>query len=525
MDVLRYSMSFTPLLLYRRKVPQRMDDHSELRKTDPYLQTLFAQVLLKTFDESHPTWRMWSTQLYHLQESSKSSASHISLMTNADFLRNTPFRNATPTDVGVIFVRHLNHIAHTCTTLSPHELRDVKYFFSTLFNEDFHNHPILSTGVAHYAVPALVNVISALLHKRKSLKIVHQNDPEIERSNDVECQDAYYIVDRAIQLLRILLRGLEVSAVEAGIFNAIFRSFPCFYRVKRYFKEAWVGDLDRGFRNILEGVAAMLVYPPVLRCFLRTAQRIEKRPQLEEKMQRKWPAFWENWQLTKNKASLRDFYRRTTRERGISVCDCSQCPDMKPDSQGAGSYLRCAGCLSVVYCSHDCRKKDWKAGHRMRCLGLAKLRREGNSPVSAHNVRLFRLCVRSSIWQDAHEINLQVETYLSEFSPQGNLSEDGRLLRDGLKNPIVILDFHAADVELPVPQVMDMNELFSATKPAASKVLQQWRDARVVKGNILVIGFFPQSSIPNGPWLVVDLYEYPIRTSQASRFEDEVILD
>ncbi|KAJ8089848.1 hypothetical protein PM082_018424 [Marasmius tenuissimus] len=512
MDVLQYSMSFIPLLLYRRQALQRMEDNHELQQKDPHLQRLFTQVLLKALDESHPTWRVWLTQLFHLHGLSKPSSSHISSITNANFLRNTPYRNATPADIGLILVRHVNHIAHTArTTLLPHEVCDVKFFVSTLFNQDLSGHPILLTGVVRHAIPAFVNLISSFLHKRKSLKIVHQDGPGIPDTNNAECQDAYYVVDRVMKLLCIVLRGFEVDAMEAGIFDAIFKSFPCFYQVKRYSKAAWVGDLDQTFQCLLEGAAMMLVYPPVLRSFLRAVRRIEKRPELKEKMQKEWPAFWESWRLTKDKALRLWRIYRSAQQMRLSLCDYNQCPELQPDSHRPISYLRCAACLSVVYCSYSCRKKDWKTGHRVECSRLAELRSEGISPVSNHNTRFSRLCISSLLFDSAQEIGLQVEICRSNLSSKDDLSENGKLLRDGRKNPVLVLDFDAAKLEMPVPQVMDVDCLIKVNNPGALNVLEQWHDARAGKKNILVIALFPQNSrLEGGPRLLTLLHDFPI---------------
>lgn len=34
---------------------------------------------------------------------------------------------------------------------------------------------------------------------------------------------------------------------------------------------------------------------------------------------------------------------------------------------GVDAKQRCAGCLSVFYCSKNCQVSDWKGGHKTEC--------------------------------------------------------------------------------------------------------------------------------------------------------------
>ena len=41
-------------------------------------------------------------------------------------------------------------------------------------------------------------------------------------------------------------------------------------------------------------------------------------------------------------------------------------------------HLRsCGACRSVAYCSTDCQRKHWRAGHKRECAALAAQRRGG----------------------------------------------------------------------------------------------------------------------------------------------------
>jgi uncharacterized protein len=55
------------------------------------------------------------------------------------------------------------------------------------------------------------------------------------------------------------------------------------------------------------------------------------------------------------------------REFKMDKCGCCKTPESDDIP-----IKRCAGCLSIGYCSKDCQTKHWKMGHKMDCKGLMK---------------------------------------------------------------------------------------------------------------------------------------------------------
>ncbi|KAJ6613555.1 hypothetical protein B0H10DRAFT_2222069 [Mycena sp. CBHHK59/15] len=50
----------------------------------------------------------------------------------------------------------------------------------------------------------------------------------------------------------------------------------------------------------------------------------------------------------------------------------------KIDAQN--TFSSCSGCFSPSYCSPDCQKEHWRAGHRVDCKAIKALRQEGRAP-------------------------------------------------------------------------------------------------------------------------------------------------
>jgi hypothetical protein len=51
---------------------------------------------------------------------------------------------------------------------------------------------------------------------------------------------------------------------------------------------------------------------------------------------------------------------------------CPGCGQVEgEDEVGAGKFKKCTACKTVVYCSKECQKKDWKA-HKAVCQLMAK---------------------------------------------------------------------------------------------------------------------------------------------------------
>ena len=56
-------------------------------------------------------------------------------------------------------------------------------------------------------------------------------------------------------------------------------------------------------------------------------------------------------------------------ECSLEMRHCFCCGQMASEDV---NLLKCGACKAVVYCTLECQKKDWKAGHKQKCHTLRK---------------------------------------------------------------------------------------------------------------------------------------------------------
>ena len=87
-------------------------------------------------------------------------------------------------------------------------------------------------------------------------------------------------------------------------------------------------------------------------------------------------------------ASMQAEYERSHAPRppfpqpdGLQPRDCTACAYCGGVESIAGGRAnrKCAQCASVAYCSKECQRKHWKAGHKAVCKVLAANRRSGSA--------------------------------------------------------------------------------------------------------------------------------------------------
>ncbi|KAL0575536.1 hypothetical protein V5O48_006436 [Marasmius crinis-equi] len=529
-EACRQSLSFIPLLLHRRKALKRKTEYKELRRMDRYLYPLFVQVWLKLIDECHPTWMVWVNDVAELRQ----ATTERGLFVDADLVRYAPYKDATSSQLGMLYVRHINHLASIGCSAPWHNISAFRchlwLMWHNLGGKDQYP-PLFQPDVLRYSVPALANLATCFLHRRKMAQAEDWADIDYVRSS--EGGTASDLVDHTLNLLHLSIRGFEIAVIDAGTLLAFFKASPSYYRAHREQKENT--DLPVRFQEILGDISRMAVYPSVLRRFLLVLKRVERSEKMQARTEKRWSGLWKDWERAKQKAiALRDL-RDSVKMRRISLCDYSQCPLLNEEvSQGVLetahiTYLRCSACCRVIYCSRECRSMDWRKEHKAQCSALTKLRLAGDfkAPISRHDALFFRECVQFVMQRNSQSISTEIRDYLSKLSQhRGKLSEDARLMKTGCKNPFLLLDFVTAELDLPKPEVLDPATLVTRVKMEMTEnaswttsMIQKWRDAGIGKGNILVVALFPQNEFD--PWSLDEIYEFPIRTGALPYFEDE----
>jgi hypothetical protein len=55
------------------------------------------------------------------------------------------------------------------------------------------------------------------------------------------------------------------------------------------------------------------------------------------------------------------------KDRGAIKYTCDHCGKAQSQGRGAAKLKACSGCKTVLYCSKECQKADWKGGHKAVC--------------------------------------------------------------------------------------------------------------------------------------------------------------
>jgi uncharacterized protein (DUF39 family) len=64
--------------------------------------------------------------------------------------------------------------------------------------------------------------------------------------------------------------------------------------------------------------------------------------------------------------------RRVTSNLMAPLVKCFN-PSCDQFEKRKGKYLTCGQCRKVIYCSKDCQRAHWKAGHKQECPELKKM--------------------------------------------------------------------------------------------------------------------------------------------------------
>ncbi|KAL0574360.1 hypothetical protein V5O48_007602 [Marasmius crinis-equi] len=140
------------------------------------------------------------------------------------------------------------------------------------------------------------------------------------------------------------------------------------------------GDLEGNMVTLMDAFKPFLLYRSVLNRVARDIRITDATATLkiDGPGKRFWKAFEDlRAEAQRTKAILREFDADETRGPGTaSCCVHRECSRNNPgqavsaDRPTTTKVQRCGGCRVATYCSRECQRADWKAGHREKCKSL-----------------------------------------------------------------------------------------------------------------------------------------------------------
>ncbi|KAK1223286.1 hypothetical protein PQX77_013824 [Marasmius sp. AFHP31] len=469
-----------------------------IKRQSPYLQPLLTQAWLRVIDTGHRTWGIWSSALVGL------SACVLGDAKKPKTIGDGPYKEDV--ELGLMLIRHLNNISARIPTMTSAELDDSKLFLLSIGEETFAGEPPFTYKELHgYSIQAVVRFLDAVLCKQKGLRKARDNEK------------TRLLLDMAVisctAYLDQLLKGSDSvgDCLKSDILKVIFKAYPEFYTFQESRRES--GDrLYYRFMKILNVISRFLIYPSVLHEFVSAAKSISI--QLEEKLEVHSKAVWLCWVQAKAKAyAIRDLRRELRRD--VPICGHRECPKNRGTQEeiSPGRYFH------------------WP-NHRAKCSPYLLEQPEKRPLITQREFRFFHRWVFLYIEKHGERITQMVNEFVSSFKVNHHndksLPKDGRLVRDGNKNPIVVIDFNRPDIPKPEQGVriisphslLDQLPGIDARLPSiwAASFISKWRHQGHNTSTIAVVAFFPPSVETQIPWPIenVDM-PFPLRSRAAGQ--------
>ncbi|KAL0063059.1 hypothetical protein AAF712_010085 [Marasmius tenuissimus] len=413
------------------------DSDSHKQHSSPRLQMLLTRVWLKFVENDHKDCASWTTML--------SIATWLEISwTEGDLLRIEEIAAPLNTEEArykttMTFIRHLHRQISKLKELKDNDYRDLQLYYNTImigFGKEF----LLAPSVRQHTLPAFTALFSALTRKRGSLHrlfvVTHKDYPSI--------------YGFATDLMREISEMMSDSprwvtmALETGLIEAMFRIDNSFL-LWEGLGEVLIQTLTAHMTAAMDALDRFLLFPSVLHQFIRSYSKVEKMG-LEDLMSdelRRQEWYSKAWMRIVHLALSYKYIERGARDKGFpGMCaNDKKCPLLQPND-GANPtrrpYLRCGGCLAVVYCSRECRKVHWKEKHRSECSELARAFREGALPLTSQDKCFFRHFMNGYIAPSVEEIVQTVSAPQDQSqsgSPPQHSSPSTRL-------PIILMHFY-----------------------------------------------------------------------------------
>ncbi|KAJ8091104.1 hypothetical protein PM082_022809 [Marasmius tenuissimus] len=488
-----------------------------MMRSYPSLQPLLMQGWCKSIDETDPTWGFWSMLVANLFYGSTALSS---FRPNPQGLSGGPYTEGE--DLGLMFTRHLHHEARRVRFMPVDELRHLKMYVLCLSpGATLREGPFQDIAVRVHCIPALILLVSKCLKRRF---VVHTSSTE-EDSREITL--IHEVVSTSLSYLKELMDGtLSVRwSLNAGIVKVLLHIPTSLFAHDR----AMPSELSLVGRatEALEGISKFLVYPPILHAFLKSVDRLST-TEIERTLLVYAPAVWMCWISATEKASALRALRRELKRNPSFMCSNPNCLSMdlsfsegEHRKRGHGkrsNYSVCSSCETMMYCSVECQRVQWRGGHRAECQTYREIREASLLQISDYDTQFGHAWMQVYLrgWNDL--VWARIAAYRSTLSRRlSTLTEEERLILSEIKTPLAVLDLMQPG--LPDESCLSLTNVtaFSASEAGklypsiASEVLTTWRGQRVDNGTLLVVGLFPRDG--THPWLFYKVLDLPSLSS------------
>ncbi|KAK1223054.1 hypothetical protein PQX77_014053 [Marasmius sp. AFHP31] len=319
-ELLEYSITLIPTLinypdLCRRPDIDTFEEMGTLVDADPSLQGRIIRVWLKILysDDPHPSWRRWSVLfLAGLQGSDTES-----LTISDEVLTQIRVDGRNP-DLASRFVRILNSVLPNVSSMSEAELGYLSMFSHSIgqclgvYTELMLLLPVDSRRLLTVSITKL---LAGVLYKNK----------RIRRNSDINNQaliEAHGIVTAGLMILRCLFmvdETLIVDAIESGLVVAMLKAVPC-YHAYAVDKERQNPKYSLGFRDTFSSITEVLIYPPVLRAFVRSLKKVSDAVLDGDGYAEEKPSWWQYWENCRKVGMMLQGMRQRTKQVPSLMC-------------------------------------------------------------------------------------------------------------------------------------------------------------------------------------------------------------
>ncbi|KAJ8089881.1 hypothetical protein PM082_018459 [Marasmius tenuissimus] len=479
-ELLEYCITLLPTLinypdLCRRPDIDTFDEMGALIDADPSLRGRIIRVWLKILysDDPHPSWRRWSVLfLTGLQ-----GCTTESLSISDEVLTQLHVDGRNP-DLASRFVRILNSVLPNVSSMGEAELGYLS-MFSHSIGQCLGVHSklmlLLPLDSRRLLTVSVTKLLAGVLYKNKRIR--RNSD-----TNDQALIEAHGIVTAGLMTLRCLFmvdETLIVDAIESGLVVAMLKAAPC-YHAYAVEKERQNPKYSLGFRDTFSSISEFLIYPPVLRAFVRSLRKVDDAVLDGDGYTGEKPSWWPYWDNCRKVGMMLQGMRQRTKQVPSLLCANDKCPCISGHRR-----LLCLGCKNETYCSRECRTVHWNAKHKDTCSSLQEQNR-AIRPVSTLDRQYYREIIEA--YASTHSTHFTVAFHDFVQSPPNP---------SNLKSSIVLRDFSFDPSDLLSVEPYTLTDLDSVLDDWISNKEEKGRlrdliDVLDLEGGYVFVGRFPR---------------------------------
>ncbi|KAL0576899.1 hypothetical protein V5O48_005080 [Marasmius crinis-equi] len=275
-----------------------------LKHLSPFFVPCITQVTFKLMDEAHPKWVLWSSLLSDMFMDDSEPTHGI------DYLPRRVLYSFEEPSLGLLFVRHINHLTPRVRVMSKSEMTVLSNLVALVDNME--TNPLHLTSVREEAIPALIRLASAVLLKRK---LSPRTSPDGIYNN------VHALATVAMKQLAIILREprFVFQALEADLVQVILK-------IPRYVFQCDDRGPDSTERlihwvsMILDNISRLMINTSVFRRLLARVRRVTAEDSLEARVRGSSEVVWERWERTKKKVVMLHEWRESIKNDGLVLC-------------------------------------------------------------------------------------------------------------------------------------------------------------------------------------------------------------